>query len=297
MLDDIRALVQFAEMGSLVRAADRLHRTPSAVTRQIQRLENALGAELLDRSVKPPRLNSLGVRIVEQSREVLKRVRDLRAVAAQDGEPSGLLRIGVSHALADGTLVEPVRRLSTKFARVRLQLSSELTKDLFDRLLKGQLELAAVILPEGSAAPEPLLTTVITTDRMLIVRRRAGRRRSQSWQEVAAGPWILNPPGCLLRASLLAMMRERGVSANVTAEIHNMHLQLAFVAEGCGFGLLPKRFVERHRRRAQLQVIEPPGFVLSMTIAVARAGPLGSLEQAAAAFGRDLQRSFAHRGN
>src|SRR5580765_1074597 len=76
MFEDIHALVQFAEAGSVVRAAARLHRTPSAVTRQVQRLESALGAELLDRTVKPPRLTPLGVRVVEQSRDVLKRVED-----------------------------------------------------------------------------------------------------------------------------------------------------------------------------------------------------------------------------
>ena len=59
MLDDLRALVEFAQAGSIAGAADRLYRTPSAITRQLQRLEAALGAELLDRSVKPPRLNSL----------------------------------------------------------------------------------------------------------------------------------------------------------------------------------------------------------------------------------------------
>ena len=47
MLDDLRALVEFAQAGSIVRAADRLFRTPSAITRQVQRLEAALGAELL----------------------------------------------------------------------------------------------------------------------------------------------------------------------------------------------------------------------------------------------------------
>ena len=60
MLEDLRALVEFAHAGSIAGAAGRLFRTPSAITRQVQRLEAALGAELLDRSVKPPRLNSLG---------------------------------------------------------------------------------------------------------------------------------------------------------------------------------------------------------------------------------------------
>ena len=50
MLDDLRALVEFAQAGSIAGAADRLFRTPSAITRQVQRLEAALGAELLDRS-------------------------------------------------------------------------------------------------------------------------------------------------------------------------------------------------------------------------------------------------------
>ena len=42
MLDDLRALVEFAQAGSIARAADRLFRTPSAITRQVQTLEAAL---------------------------------------------------------------------------------------------------------------------------------------------------------------------------------------------------------------------------------------------------------------
>src|SRR6266481_3622519 len=64
MLEDLRALVEFAHAGSIAGAADRLFRTPSAITRQLQRLEAELGAELLDRSTKPPRLNSLGARVL-----------------------------------------------------------------------------------------------------------------------------------------------------------------------------------------------------------------------------------------
>ena len=38
MLEDLRALVEFAQAGSIAGAADRLFRTPSAITRQVQRL-------------------------------------------------------------------------------------------------------------------------------------------------------------------------------------------------------------------------------------------------------------------
>src|SRR6266481_9113191 len=76
-------------------AADRLFQTPS-VTRQVQRLEAALGAELLDRSLKPPRLNSLGSRVLEQARDLLQRTEALKSLTSSDAEPHGLLRIGLA---------------------------------------------------------------------------------------------------------------------------------------------------------------------------------------------------------
>ena len=89
MLDDLHALVEFAQAGSIAAAADRLFRTPSAITRQLQRLEAELGAELLDRSTKPPRLNSLGCRVLEQARDLLQRTEALKSLTSSDAEPHG----------------------------------------------------------------------------------------------------------------------------------------------------------------------------------------------------------------
>ena len=129
MFDDLRALVEFARAGSIAGAADRLYRTPSAITRQLQRLEAALGAELLDRSVKPPRLNSLGSRVLEQARDLLQRTEALKSLTSSDAEPHGLLRIGLSHPLAEGTLIGPILALTETYPRVRLRLLSELTAE------------------------------------------------------------------------------------------------------------------------------------------------------------------------
>src|SRR4029079_18543482 len=105
MLEDLRALVEFADAGSIAGAAGRLYRTPSAITRQLQRLEAALGAELLDRSVKPPRLTSLGSRVLDQARDLLQRTDVLKSVTSCEAEPHGLLRIGLAHPMAEGTLI------------------------------------------------------------------------------------------------------------------------------------------------------------------------------------------------
>jgi DNA-binding transcriptional LysR family regulator len=279
VFDDLRALAEFAQAGSIARAADRLYRTPSAITRQLQRLEAALGAELLDRSVKPPRLNSLGFRVLEQARDLLQRAEALKSLTSRDAEPHGLLRIGLAHALAEGTLIEPIRALTEKYPKVRVRLSSELTAELIHRLLAGELDVAAVLLPEGKAAPPPLLTNIIATDRMEIVQGAAGNVDGD-WKSLGRAPWVLNPPGCFLRASLIDRMERAGFTPMIAAEVHNMHMQLAFVQSGYGVGLLPARFIARNHSIDPVKVLRPPSFDLHRSVAIVRVGQLGALGKA-----------------
>ena len=279
MFDDLRALVEFARAGSIAGAADRLYRTPSAITRQLQRLEAALGAELLDRSVKPPRLNSLGSRVLEQARDLLQRTEVLKSVTSSDAEPHGLLRIGLSHPLAEGTLIGPILALTEKYPGVQLRLMSELTSELFRRLLAGELEAAIVLLPEGKTAPPPLLTNIIASDRMEIVQGAKGNVAG-NWKSLGRAPWVLNPPGCPLRASLIDRMERDGFTPMIAAEVHNMHMQLAFVQSGYGVGLLPARFIARNHSIDPVKVLRPPSFDLHRSVAIVRVGQLGALGKA-----------------
>jgi DNA-binding transcriptional LysR family regulator len=291
LLDDLNALVEFAQAGSIAGAADRLFRTPSAITRQLQRLEAALGAELLDRSVKPPRLNSLGYRVLEQARDLLSRSETLKSLTSRDAEPHGLLRMGLAHALAEGTLIEPIQALTEKYPKIRLRVLSELTGELFSRLLAGELDVAAVLLPEGRSAPPPLLTTIIATDRWEIVQSAAGNAEG-NWESLGRAPWVLNPPGCKARANLIDQMDHAGFTPMIAAEIHNMHLQLSFVQSGFGVGLLPARFIARNNSIGTVEVLRPPSFDLHMSVAIVRVGQLGALERAVGLLEHGLRHLF-----
>jgi DNA-binding transcriptional LysR family regulator len=276
LLEDLRALVVFADAGSIAGAAGRLFRTPSAITRQVQRLEAALGAELLDRSVKPPRLNSLGSRVLEQARDLLQRTEALKSLTSSGAEPHGLLRIGISYALAEGALIEPIRALTEKYPKIRVQLSSE---QLIQRLLVGELDVAAVPLPEGKNAPPPLLTKIIASDRMEIVQGAAGNVDGD-WKSLGRAPWVLNPPGCFLRASLIDRMERAGFTPMIAAEVNNIQMQLAFVQSGHGVGLLPARFIARNRSIDRVKILRPPSFDLHRSVAIVRVGQLGALGKA-----------------
>src|SRR5262245_64465024 len=97
----------------------------------------------------------------------------LESLASRVAEPHGLLRFGLAHPLAEGTLVEPIRALTEAYPKVRLLLLSERTPELFNRLIAGELDVAVVPLAEGKTAPLPLLTNIIATDRVEIEIGRA----------------------------------------------------------------------------------------------------------------------------
>ncbi|HEX4863645.1 MAG TPA: hypothetical protein VFV02_06210, partial [Acidimicrobiales bacterium] len=63
------------------------------------------------------------------------------------------------------------------------------------------------------------------------------------------------------------------------AEIHNMHMQLAFVQSGYGVGLLPARFIARNPLDP-VKVLHPASFELHRSVAIVRVAQLGALEKA-----------------
>jgi DNA-binding transcriptional LysR family regulator len=233
--------------------------------------------------------------VLEQARDLLQRTEALKSLASSDAEPRGLLRIGVSHPLAEGTLIDPILALTEKYPKVRVRLLSELTVELFHRLLAGELDVAVVLLPEGRTAPPPLLTNIIASDRMEIVQGAAGNLEGD-WRSLGRAPWVLNPLGCPLRASLIDRMERDGFKPMIAAEIHNMHLQLAFVQSGYGVGLLPARFIARNNSVDTVKVLRPPSFELHPRVAIIRAGQLGALGKAVELLEHGLRQLFEAGG-
>ena len=148
-----------------------------------------------------------------------------------------------------------------------------------------------MLLPGGKAAPPPLLTNIIATDRMEIVQGAAGNVDAD-WKSLGRAPWVLNPPGCFLRARLIDRTERAGFTPMIAAEVHNMHMQLAFVQSGHGDGLLPARFIARNRSIDPVKVLRPPSFDLHRSVAIVRVGQLGALGKAVGLLAHGFRQLF-----
>ena len=299
MLDEIRTFVVLAESGSLQRAAERLFLTPSAVTRQIQRLEATLKTPLLDRRVKPGRITREGRAVLDHGRQMLRLMDDLKASGAKDAEPSGTFRIGLSHALAQPSLVASIQRLTSRFPRLQPVLSTHLRQQLIEQVRTGELDVALAFLSADDAMPGDLASSVLATERLVLVKAKEPqprpRSRSKSKDHALDERWVLNPPGCFIRASLEARLRELGAPFEVASEINNIDMQLSLVASGIGLGLLPARFLASHPKRRRLERITRSGISIAASIVFMQSSHLGRLETAATFLQQEFRDHFAER--
>jgi DNA-binding transcriptional LysR family regulator len=297
MLDEMRAFVALAESGSLQRAAERLFLTPSAVTRQIQRLEAALKTPLLDRRVKPARITREGRVVLDRGRHMLRIMDDLRASGAKDAEPSGVLRVGLSHALAQPSLVASIQRLTSRFPQLQPVLSTHLRQQLIEQLRTGELDVALAFLSVDDTIPGDLASSVLATERLVLVKARTPRppqrRGSKSKDHALDGRWVLNPPGCFIRAALEARLRELGSPFEVASTINNIEMQVSLVASGIGFGLIPSRFLASHPKRRRLERITRSGISIEASIVFVQATNLRRLESAATFLQQEFRDHFA----
>ncbi|MFL5613561.1 MAG: LysR family transcriptional regulator [Gemmatimonadaceae bacterium] len=301
MLDEIRTFVVLAESGSLQRAAERLFLTPSAVTRQIQRLEAALKTPLLDRRVKPARITREGRAVLDGGRHMLRIMDDLKASGSNDAEPSGIFRIGLSHALAQPSLVASIQRLTSRFDQLQPVLSTGLRQQLIDEVRSGELDVALGLLSATDTPPGDVASSVLATERLVLVRARGpqprSRRSSKPKDRDLHARWVLNPPGCFIRASLEARLRELGTPFEVAAAINNIDMQVSLVASGIGLGLIPARFLASHPKRRRLERIARSGITIEGSIVFMQGGHLGRLEPAATFLQEELRDHFAERAS
>ena len=299
MLDEIRTFVVLAESGSLQRAAERLFLTPSAVTRQIQRLEATLKTPLLDRRVKPGRITREGRAVLDGGRHMLRIMDDLKASSSRDTEPSGIFRVGLSHMLAQPSLVASIQRLTSRFARLQPVLSTDLRQKLIEQVRTGELDVVLAFLAADDAAPGDVTSSVMAAERLVLVRARGpqprARRGSKSKDRDLDARWVLNPPGCFIRQSLEATLRELGSPFEVAAAINNIDMQLSLVASGIGLGLIPARFLASHPKRRRLERVTRSGISIDASIVFMQAAHLGRLEPAATFLQKEFRDHFAER--
>jgi DNA-binding transcriptional LysR family regulator len=152
-VDQLRTFIAIAETGSFTKAAEVVHKTQSAVSMQMKRLEERLDKPVFARDGRASKLTEDGEKLLDYARRIVKL--NMEALAAFSGkELSGRVRLGVPDDYADRYLPEIMARFSRAYPGVELTVLCEPSSDLLERIESNELDLAIVTTAEGQRPAE-----------------------------------------------------------------------------------------------------------------------------------------------
>lgn len=230
-LNLLKTFVAVVESGSLSNAAPRVGRSQSAVSMQMQRLEEMVGNQLLVRGPRTVTPNAIGEDFLIYARRLLKLSDEAWASVTRPKE-TGSVRLGVPDDYAAFLLPPVLSRFAAEHPLVTVELICEQSTALVKTLAEGRLDLAIITrLPE-----QPL--EVIRLERFVWV----ASPNHVAW-EADPLPVALFEPGCAARMNVLQALGDTDRSYRCTYSSASLLGLIAVVQAGLAVAGLAMRSV------------------------------------------------------
>lgn len=228
-VDQLRTFIAIAETGSFTRAAEVVHKTQSAVSMQMKRLEERIERPIFARDGRASKLTEDGQRLLDYARRIVNLNMETMA-AFSDAALSGRVRLGVPDDYADRYLPEIMARFSRGYPAVELTVICEPSVDLLERIDANEIDLAIVTNCESKRAAE-----TFRRERLLWVT--SNRHATHTEERV---PLALGRPTCSWRRSAIERMESVGRPFRVLYSSSNAGAVAAAVLAGLAVSVLPE---------------------------------------------------------
>lgn len=195
-IDLLRTFVAVVETGSFSNAAPRIGRSQSAVSMQMQRLEQAVGKQLLIRGPKAVRPNTAGSDFLIHARRLL-RVSDEAWASVTRPDETGCVRLGVPDDYAAFLLPPVLAQFAAEHPRVTVELVCEPSVALMKAIEDARIDLAIVTRLAGQPVE------VLRREPFVWVASPS----HLTW-ETEPLPVALFEPGCTARINVLKALSE-----------------------------------------------------------------------------------------
>lgn len=225
-LDLLRTFVTVVETGSLSAAAPRVGRSQSAVSMQMQRLEQAVGKQLLIRNPRSVEPNLAGESFLNYARRLL-RLSDEAWANVTRPEETGSVRLGVPDDYAAFLLPPVLSRFAEEHPLVTVELVCEQSTSLVKAIDEDRVNLAIVT----RGATQPL--EVIRRERLIWVASPS----HVAWENDPL-PIALFEPGCAARMNVLDALGDADRSYRCTYSSASLLGLIAVVQAGLAVAAL-----------------------------------------------------------
>lgn len=234
-LDALRSFVAICDTGSFRRAAARVHKSPSAVSLQVGKLEELLGARLLDRDARHVALTHHGETLLGQARRLLG-LNDETLALFQGSPLVGRLCLSAPHDLGVSLVPSLLRRLAEVHPGVHVDVRLGTSEAVQRGITDGSVNLALFndvgepTIQASDLFSEPL--------KWLVLNGGCAARQDPL-------PLALAEIGCAWRDAALKALQAAGRAYRVAYSSDTSMGQVAAIRADLAIAALPQSLADR----------------------------------------------------
>jgi DNA-binding transcriptional LysR family regulator len=218
-------LVRLDEERCLARAAAAVGLAQPAASKLLRQVESSLGVKLFERHARGMEPTGYGEILIRHARLAVSALGLAR-------EEIAALKSGLSGKTTIGTIVNPgttlvptaIRRMKQCYPGVLISVELDPSRQLVERLLQGHLDLVVARVLDPALADELVYEPLAAEEPHAIIasaKHPLAARKGLQLEDLIEQPWILPPPGSLVRERLIALYAQRGWSlpANIVEAV------------------------------------------------------------------------------
>jgi DNA-binding transcriptional LysR family regulator len=233
----LQSFIAVVDCGSIAQASRRLDLPATTVAQQMRALEADVGCALLTRVGRTVRPTVVGARIVEQAREVLKSVDNLRSAASATELPAGPLRLGATPTALMALVPPLLRRWMSAHPAIQVYIEPGTSSVLLDQVMAGNLD-AAILVHPGFAMPKTCEWRWMRTEALILLTPR-NMAVQDPLLTAAREPFIRYDRKVVAGKMADEYLRDHHIKPKVRFELDGIAQIAQLVAEGFGVSILP----------------------------------------------------------
>ncbi|HEV2272269.1 MAG TPA: LysR family transcriptional regulator [Steroidobacteraceae bacterium] len=253
-------LVHLDEERRLARAAAAAGLTQPAASKLLRQIEESLEVKLFERHARGVAPTSYGEILVRHARSVLSEIGLAR-------EELAALKAGRTGKAAVGTIMEPganllptaIATLKQRYPGTLVHVEMDASRLLVQRLLQGHLDMVVARLLDAESAEELAYEPLALDEPHAVIasaRHPLAGRAHLRLEELIEQPWIMPPPGSLVREKLAAMFLHQGLpQPGDIVETSSLPMITALLEQGRMIVALPEVSVASYCKAGILAVL------------------------------------------
>jgi DNA-binding transcriptional LysR family regulator len=254
---DFTALRYFsatAHSRSIRAAADQLHVSPSAISRQIVKLEHELRAPIFDRRAQGMRLTAAGEILLAKIDGVIREFSRVKShIAALQDIQAGTVDVYCFQTAIESFVAPVLNRFNAQHPAVSFNVRMSSTDEAMEALMAGMAEIALVLNPP---ARDAIARVEVFRDKMVAAfspTHPLAGRKTVSLRELASSPFVLTEPSFGLRQQLERVFAKHSFEPVTFCETNSLALVKEVASIGAHCTIMPRFAVEQELAKGSLK--------------------------------------------